>query len=49
MLASSLAFAKAGAEHLTIEFFPLADPGRQLETFGRDVLPSLRDRSAATA
>jgi probable F420-dependent oxidoreductase len=45
MLATSMAFANAGAEHLTIEFFPAEDPGRQLETFGRDVLPNLPEMS----
>jgi probable F420-dependent oxidoreductase len=42
MLSSSVAFARAGAEHLTIEFFPIVDPARQLEAFGREVLPYLR-------
>jgi probable F420-dependent oxidoreductase len=49
MLASSLALAKAGAEHLTIEFFPITDPARQLQTFAREVLPYLRDPAAVTA
>jgi probable F420-dependent oxidoreductase len=49
MLVSSLSLAKAGAEHLTIEFFPITDPARQLQTFAREVLPYLRDTAAVTA
>jgi probable F420-dependent oxidoreductase len=43
MLSASRAYRDAGAEHLTVEFFPPGDPAAQLQAFGRDVLPELRD------
>jgi probable F420-dependent oxidoreductase len=43
MLSASRAYRDAGAEHLTIEFFPPGDPLADIQVFGRDVLPELRD------
>jgi probable F420-dependent oxidoreductase len=47
MLSAACAYRDAGAEHLTIEFFPPDDPAAQLQAFGRDVLPALRDSARA--
>lgn len=44
MLSHCLSYRDAGARHLTVEFFPPADPLGQLREFAADVLPELRDR-----
>jgi probable F420-dependent oxidoreductase len=49
MLSACCAYRDAGAEHLTIEFFPPGDPLGQLRAFGRDVLPALHDVPSVAA
>ena len=43
MLSLCRGYRDAGAEHLTVEFFPAGDPLADLQAFSRDVLPELLD------
>jgi probable F420-dependent oxidoreductase len=42
MLQQAMAYRRAGAEHLTLEFFPFARFGERVQEFAVEVLPALR-------